>query len=216
MPTTIQRRTLGLALPALLIATAATAQNTAHAHIGHVANTFGGTPSGQGLLPTAIAEAEVAIQHAGLAANDPGNLDAMKRHVAHVLHAIDPSLVQDGPGLGYGVKQAAEGVALHIEIAASADGASDNVRTHAAHIAGAARSVVGRTDRIAALAAEIQAATSAPAAAAALTELHTLTQALVSGREADGDGRVGWAAPEGGLRQAQQHLTLLERGEGLT
>jgi hypothetical protein len=187
----------------------------AHAHVGHVADAFAATPNGQGLLPTAIAEAEVAIQHAGLAANDPGNLDAAKRHVGHVLHAIDPSLVQGGPGLGHGVKRAAEGIVQHIEMAAGVDGASDNVRTHAGHVAGAARAVVARADRIIALAGQIQAATSASAAASALADLNTLTQALLSGSDADGDGRVGWAEPEGGLQQAQQHVTLLKRGEGL-
>jgi hypothetical protein len=216
MPSTTLRRVLALTLSACLAATAATAQNMAHAHIGHMADAFGDTPNGLGLLAIATAEAEVAIQHAGLAAGDPANLDAMKRHVTHVLHAIDPSLVQGGPGLGYGVRRAAESAAQHIEMAASADAASDNVRTHAAHIAGAARSVVARADRIAALAAQVQAATSASTAAVALTELNTLAQALVSGREADGDRRVGWAEPEGGLQQVQQHVTLLKRGEGLT
>lgn len=215
MPTTTLRRAFGLALLPLLMASTATAQSMAHPHIGHVAHAFGGTPNGLGLLPTAIAEAEIAIQHAALAALDPENLDAIKRHVAHALHAIDPSLVQSGPGLGFGVKRAAREIAQHIELAARVDGASDNVRTHAIHIAGIMRSVTARADRIAALATQLQAATSAAAATSALTELNTQTQALLSGSDADGDGRAGWAEPEGGLRQARLHLTLLERGDGL-
>jgi len=34
-------------------------ESPAHAHMGHVADGFGNTPDGEGLLPTAIAEAEV-------------------------------------------------------------------------------------------------------------------------------------------------------------
>src|SRR5690349_18204789 len=44
-------------------------------HIGHVINGFSDTPNGDGLLTVAIAEAKVAIQHAGLAGRQPNNLD---------------------------------------------------------------------------------------------------------------------------------------------
>src|SRR6185295_19673504 len=53
-------------------------------HIGHVMNAFGDTPNGQGLLPTAIAEARVAAQHATLASRNLTSLDAMKTHAGHV------------------------------------------------------------------------------------------------------------------------------------
>ena len=212
----IASRALGLALAVLVHASAVTAQNPAHVPIGSVADGFVDTPNGRGLLPTAVAEAEIAIEHSGLAAADLGNLEAIKRHTGHVLHALDPSLVQGGPGLGYGVKRAAEGVIQQIELAATVDGASENVRTHAVHIAGASRGVLQRADRIIALARQIQATNSGVAAATAVQELNTLTQALVSGRDADADGRIGWQETEGGLRQVQQHVTLLKRGEGLT
>ena len=42
-----------------------------------------------------------------------------------------------------------------------------------------------------------------------------LTDAIVNGVDADGDGRVGWQEGEGGLAQATQHLGLLKRGEGM-
>ena len=98
--------------------------NAAHTHIGHVADGWRDTPDNQGLLPTAIAEAKIAAQHAALAAKDPSNLDAMKRHTGHVLNAVDPEAMANGPGLGYGVKRAAAGAATHIELAAKSDGAS--------------------------------------------------------------------------------------------
>ena len=210
--------TLSLAF-ALLIASNLTLVagqgNAAHTHIGHVADGWRDTPDGQGFLPTAVAEAKIAAQHAGLAAADPANLDSMKRHTGHVLHAVDPSAVDGGPGLGYGVKQAAEGAAKHIEAAASSDGASQAVTTHATHVATSATNTVARADEIVALAGRIQAATSADAAAPLVAELNTLAMQLVDGNDANGDGNVGWQEGEGGLAQAERHLGLMKAAEGL-
>ena len=129
--------------------------NAAHTHIGHVADGWRDTPDNQGLLPTAIAEAKIAAQHAALAAKDPSNLDAMKRHTGHVVNAVDPEAMANGPGLGYGVKRAAAGAATHIELAAKSDGASGGVTaTHSNHIATSARNTVARADEIIALAGE--------------------------------------------------------------
>lgn len=63
----------------LATADAAAAQGVdpVHAHIGHVATAFRGTPDGQGLLTAAVAEAEVAHQHATLAGRDPSDLEGM-------------------------------------------------------------------------------------------------------------------------------------------
>ena len=214
-PSTIARAGLGVALVAMLAAPALYAQNPAHAHMGHVADGFRGTPDGQGLLPTAVAEAEVAAQHAGFAARDPSNLDGMKRHMGHVLHALDPSQVEGGPGLGYGVKAAAEGVVRHIELAAGSDGASDAVKTHSNHVATAARHAAAMADEAITVAKEIQAATDAGAAAEMLERLVALTDAIANGMDADGNGRVGWQEGEGGLAQATQHMNLMKRAEGM-
>ena len=46
-------------------------ESASHRHMGHVLDGFGGTPEGQGLLPTAAAEAQVAATHAGLALRNP-------------------------------------------------------------------------------------------------------------------------------------------------
>lgn len=200
----------------LLSAPALSAQaNPVHGHIAYVADAFEATPSGQGLLPTAVAEAEIAAEHAGFAADDTTYLEGIQRHVGHVLHAIDPTLVPGGPGLGYGVRQAAANVILHIAMTSTDEGASDNVKTHASHILATMGNVVQRADAIVALAQEIQAATSVATAAALLQQLTAQCDALLVGRDADGDGRVGWQAGEGGLRQAAQHMTLMKRGEGL-
>lgn len=48
-----------------------------------------------------------------------GNLDAMKLHAGHVIHAVDPRIEPKGPGLNYGVKRAALGVVERIQQAAT-------------------------------------------------------------------------------------------------
>src|SRR5262245_14352751 len=113
-------------------------------HIGHVINQFNGVPGGQGLLPVAMLEARTAAQHATLGVQNPADLNNMKLHAGHVIHALDPSIVAAGPGPGYGLKKAATGIATHIDLAAKAQGASPNVITHANHIATASQAVVAR------------------------------------------------------------------------
>jgi len=193
---------------------AQTPQNPQNPHIGHVMDRFFDTPEEMGLLPVALAEAKVALQHAGLAAGTPEDLGAMQRHAGHVLHAVDPSVEASGPGLGYGVRRAAAGVARHIGLAAGTEGASDNIKTHAQHVTAAANTVVTRADAIVALVARIRAAESASAAAPLVSQLATLAGQLLSGTDADGDGAVSWREGEGGLEQVQQHMDLMRRGEG--
>jgi hypothetical protein len=183
-------------------------------HIGHLMTAFNGTPNGQGLLPTALAEAAVVAQHAALAAKNSSSLDAMKLHASHVLHAVEPGEGTSGPGSGYGLKKAANAVATHIELAAKAEGASQNVTTHATHIATSARNTITRADQIVALAKQIQAASTATAAAALVTQLNTLAGQLAAGFDANGDGRIGWQEGEGGLQHVEQHVNLLLEAEG--
>jgi hypothetical protein len=178
-------------------------------HIGHVVNGFGDTPGLQGLLPTAMGEARIATQHATLAAAQPTNLAYMQTHAGHVIHALDPKLIAAGPGLGYGLKRAATQVALHIEMAASAEGASPAVVTHSKHVAIAARNTVQRADQLLALAQKVQAATSAADAAALVSQMVSLANQLLAGADANGDGRV--TIEEGGLQLADEHVRLMLR-----
>lgn len=190
-------------------------QGAGHNHIGHVMDAWNDTPDGVGLLPAAIDEARIAAQHAALAAKDPANLDAMKRHTAHVLHAVDPTQVENGPGKGYGVKRAAEGAAKHIEAAANTDGASNAIQTHATHVATSARNSLARADEIVALAKRIEMATSASAASSLVADLNRLAEQLLGGVDANGDGRTGWQEGEGGLEVAETHANLMKKAEGL-
>ena len=193
----------------------AAAQDMLKTHIGHVTTSFKDTPNMQGLLPTALAEAKIAAQHAALALKSEGNLAQMQLLAGHVINAIDPTIEMKGPGLGYGVKKAAAGVAQHISLAAKVEGASKNVMTHSNHVATAANNVVQWSDEILSVAKELRSATTAEAAAPLAARLNTLASQLTTGVDADKNGQVGWQAGEGGLQQAEMHMNLLLKGEGV-
>jgi hypothetical protein len=185
-------------------------------HIGHIVNGFGDTPGMIGLLPIAVIEAGVAAQHATLAGRQPTNLDYMKTHAGHVLNALDPTIVATGPGKGYGLKKAAAGIATHIDLAAKAPGASPNVVMHAAHIGMSARNTSLRADSIIVIAKKIQASTSATEAAALVSQMASLSNQLMAGADANGDGRISWDQGEGGLQQVQEHVNLMLAAEPKT
>jgi len=178
-------------------------------HIGHVVNSFNETPTLQGLLPAAMAEARIAVTHAGLAGRQPTNLEYMKTHAGHVIHALDPSVIKVGPGLGYGVTKGAAGAATHIDLAAAAQGASPAVVMHAKHIATAARSVAERAGAALAIAQKVMAATTPAEAAALVSQMTSAVEQLIAGVDVNGDGRITWDQGEGGLQQADEHVKLM-------
>ena len=205
-----------VAVGAVATSDPAVAQDSpAHRHMGHVLDGFRGTPEGVGLLPAAGEEAAVAATHAGLATRNPDNLGSIQRHIGHVLNAVDPTVEESGPGKGYGLLKAAQGVATHVRLAADSEGASQNVKTHAAHVGASAGNVVMWAERILELGSQVKEAETAGAAAEMAQEIQMLTQAIVDGQDANEDGRIGWGEGEGGLAQAVQHMNLMKRGEGM-
>lgn len=186
-----------------------------HLHIGHVMTNWRDTPGGVGFLIAAVSDAKIAAIHAKLAGRDPGNLDEMKLHAGHVLNALDPSLEPKGPASGYGVKKAAAGALQHLDFAAQAEGASANVKTHAVHVSASLGDAIQWTDQAIATAQKIRAAGSAAEAAPLVKEMVELTAHIADGADANGDGQIGWQTGEGGLAQAQAHMGLMLKGEGL-
>lgn len=176
-------------------------------HIGHIMKSFTDTPKQQGLLPAAFEEARIAIQHAALAAKTPENLDQMKLHAGHVIHAIDPTMEMKGPGLGYGVKKAAAGVAQHVQLAAKAPTASAHAKTQSLYVAMWATNVVKWSDEAIAVAQRIRGATSAADAAKLVPDLISLTEQVTTGVPA-----VGRFNAQGGLQQAQERMEQMKKG----
>jgi hypothetical protein len=214
---------LGVAI-SLAISSQAVAQNVpaSHVHIGHTADGWRDTPDGVGLLPAAAAEAAIAQTHAGLAAGSSG-IDRVKLHIGHVENVIDErlrtgfevGLLMGAPGNGYGVVKGASGAATHIGLAAGSEGASDNVKLHANHVGTSLGNVQQWAQEILQLAARVESTSDAAMATDLAGQIHELTQRIVDGHDADGDGRIGWGSGEGGLAQATLHLDLLKRGEGI-
>jgi len=205
-----------LTVAAASAATAAQEANAVHAHIGYVMTAFNDTPRQLGLLPTAEAEAKIIAQHAALAAKSTADLDTMKLHVRHILHAIDPTLTENkGPGLGYGLKKAVAAATYHIEMASKDKDASQNVKTHAAHVIASNTNTIRRADELIDLAQRLLNSSAVSEAATLVGQINAVAAALIPGVDANKDGRVGWELGEGGLQQAQMHMALMQKGESL-
>jgi hypothetical protein len=184
-------------------------------HLGHVADRFTDTPQNRGFAATATAEAAVMTQHAGLAGQQPDNLEYMKQHTVHVVNAVDPSVEAAGPGLGYGVKKAAQNSLQHMELAAAANGASTAMGILAKNVSASANNVVRWSDELIALGNQVKASTDAATAAGLVKQIATLAEKIANGSDANTDGTISARDGEGGLRQMESQLTLLKRAEGL-
>lgn len=201
-----------------LAAESAPAQEGAHAHILQVVNPEATAVEELGFLRQAVGEAGTAAEYASFAAGGqqrPGDLRAMKTHARNVLHALDPTRVESGPGLGFGFFEASRKTIEHVEMAADASDATDNVRTHAIHVVSCVRNAIERAHGMLQIVERILATESADEADRLSDQLDALGFQLRNGVDANGDGRVTWHEGEGGLYIAQQHMQLLMRGEGI-
>lgn len=184
-------------------------------HMSHLLTTFSDTPGGMGLIETGIAEAGIAAEYVRIAGQDSLNLRNMTSNMIHVIHAIDPSLVTNGQGLGYGVKRAAQAVAMHAELATAVEGVNDNFLFHGPYIAAAGRGALRRADAALGMARRVQSATDPESALRLLDRLAILVRAMAYGFDADDDGRIGFNEEEFGLAQARYHLDTVRRYQGI-
>jgi len=184
-------------------------------HMSHLLTSFSDTPGGMGLIDTGIAEAGIASEYVRIAGEDSLDLRNMTSNMTHVIHAIDPTLVTNGQGLGYGVKRAAQNVTMHAEMAMAVEGANDNFLFHAPYVAAAGRGAVRRADAALGMARRVQSATDPEAALRLLDRLAVLVRAMAYGYDADDDGRIGFEEEEFGLAQARYHLDTVRRYQGI-
>ena len=231
------RCTVALAGAAVLGTMATLAQapapvSAAHVHIGHIMTSWTDTPEKKGLMPTAIADAQVAMEQVERADLE-GRINDFWLYGGYVLNALDPGPETDAllkaaysrlptnyvkidvPGTGYGIKRAAAGALQHVQLAAKSEGASDNVKTHAVHVAASLENVAQWTDQAIATARKLLEAKDVGGGQVLVDELTYQIGQIAIGTDANGDGQTGWQAGEGGLRQAVAHMRLMMKGEGL-
>lgn len=177
------------------------APTIAHVHIGHAITGVHVTPNQEGYLVTAERRGGQAVEFSRVAAGST-DLAVIKQNVAAAVKATD---AEDD----FGVKQAIVMAANHITFAATSDDASVNVQQAAPIFAAHITRVVERCELIVLLGKDIEASTSAKEAAVSVAELGKLTQANVSGDDANGDGVVGSIPSEYGLVQLRKELEAM-------
>ena len=177
------------------------APTIAHVHIGHAITGVHVTPNQEGYLVTAERRGGQAVEFSRVAAGST-DLAVIKQNVAAAVKATDS---EDD----FGVKQAIVMAANHITFAATSDDASVNVQQAAPIFAAHITRVVERCELIVLLGKDIEASTSAKEAAVSVAELGKLTQANVSGDDANGDGVVGSIPSEYGLVQLRKELEAM-------
>ena len=210
-------RTIGLVVVFTLLAGPSAAllpDPESHVHIGHVLDAWPDTPGQMGLLPTAQAEAAIAMKHIelALAAKD---LKDIRRHIGHVMHALDPEVEANGTGLGYGLFKATRGVSEQVGLAYESNDASINVQNHARHVGVSATNVMEWARAALDLARTVRSAAGRGSAKFGGVQIEQLLCQIVEGVDANGDGTVSWERDEGGLAQAEKHMTHMAAGEGL-
>lgn len=204
----LQRSTLVSLFILALFGATQTIDAQSNAHLGHVADKWGDTPGEIGLLTAAEREANTVLQHATLAMQSQ-QLAQIKAHLGHVIHALDPTVVERGPGLGYGLIKAAKGVARHVGLAGEAADATPAAKAHSTHVKTSAENVAAWSESILKMAEEARATTDREVAAELAEMIQGTAEAIVDGQDADGDGRIGWGEDEGGLKQARMHLGFM-------
>ncbi|MCB1971798.1 MAG: hypothetical protein KDG54_15465 [Geminicoccaceae bacterium] len=167
------------------------------------------TPDGRGFLPIAVAEGTIAKLHAGLAVQNRGDLDAMQLHALHVIHAIDPSQVESGPGMGFGLQHAMDGIVTRVRLAMAEPQADAEVINLANGVLANSENVKGWADKALSLAEEIRSTTDDADAGALVVELKSQADHIVIGFDADNDGEIRSVEGEGGLRQLEGDMDEL-------
>jgi hypothetical protein len=183
--------------------------------LAYLLDGYADTPDGMGIIPTGMAEAKLAAEYVRLAGRDSTDLNNMVRNMAHVLHAIDPSEVASGFGLGYGVKRAAEEMLRQAEVVMAVDELSHNVLSHIRHVPLAAYGALAKADEAIALARRIERARTPGEALPQIEDLAVLVRTMAWGSDSDRDGRIGYSDGEAGIAQATYHLKLLRTVAGI-
>jgi hypothetical protein len=186
----VGKKTLSvMLLVALTGCTVEEAPTIAHTHIGHTMTGWQDTPDKVGLLKIAEREAVILEDHMefALVAKD---VAGMKEHIRHLIHTLDPEQTTDGPGTGYGMRQAIELGFDHLKFGAESDDASENLKAFASKIEKSVALLIDNCNAAIQFANEIRSATSEEEVIILTTEMKNVVTELVHGSDSNGDGKV--------------------------
>ncbi|GGX47255.1 hypothetical protein [Saccharospirillum salsuginis] len=207
--------TLGVLIALSAAVQAESTMNVAHMHLDHVGTEWPETPNQLGLLTTAINEATVAETHMTLALDHGGNLDTLKQHVGHVIHALDPEEQASGPGAGFGVIEGTDGAEKHMLYAAQSPGASDNIINNNLSVRNPLKNAESLAKKAVRRGKAVLEADSVAGAEEDLQAMAWLVNAMIHGIDENGDGVINADKTEGGLNIAREQLAEIREAEGL-
>lgn len=182
--------------------------------LARITNGAADTPSRMGLLATAQAEAANVERHVRFAVSRTDHLYWMRTQAGHVVHALEPSRMADGRGLGYGLRKALAGISLAAVEAAGAPDASEGVKAHAAHVAASVSTALDWSSRLLEVAGMVIESPDPHVAKPLVEQMQEITGWLLHGRDANKDGKVSWEKGEGGLDQIAIHVGLMAAAAG--
>ncbi len=209
--------TYRIILPALLMLSgcATHAPTISHTHIGHAMTGWVDTPNQAGLFVVAENAAQTAVQAAEEATASQVSLSQIKSKITKVISSTNHAFIASKSASDkrrYSVKEALTEAARHIIFAANSPDASANIKRLAPQFSGNARFVINRCDLIAALGNEILNSNSSEEAIIISQELLKLVRANLDGNDSNGDGAIGSAPEEFGLKQLRAELqTMIDR-----
>ena len=201
----------------ILSGCATRAPTIAHAHIGHAMDGWAETPDQVGLLVTAENAARAALNESEAAVAAKGDMARIRYNIAQIISYTNPNYYASQASTErkqYGVKNAIAETAHHITFAAKSPDASANVRNSAQQFSLNTNYLLGRCDTITLLANEILQSQSAEEATILSGELVKLTLANLNGDDSNGDGIIGSAPEEYGLKQLREELLAMINREG--
>lgn len=197
--------TLGLSF-----ADQAKAATPANTHLSNVTVAYAATPNQDALLNILQSELALALREArGMVAAE-ASLFEMRAALPRIRQIIDPTLGTEGPGLGYGLIQAAMDTARYLNLAATSSDATSEMKTHAAEGEAAARNIARLGERTLAFAHRIEIASSNQEAHQAAKALLDHLLMMQKGFDDNGDGVIAFTQPEGGLTQMRQSLGQIQ------
>lgn len=196
----------------LIVLTACVTTQTpkiSHVHVGHAMTAWRDTPNEQGLFITAEQEGTIAVEHAQYAIENSHDISLLKMHIKHVQHAMDPDIVKEGPGLGYGFIKALNAARDHILFAADSRDASDNIKSSAQLWSKNVDTIIERSNLVVALSKEVLKSNSHEEVMVLADEIKLLTQQNLYGYDSDADGTIGNIRADYGIKQLKGELIAM-------